>query len=162
MTRWTAAHLGDQQRRTFVVTGASSGLGAVIAGDLARAGARVVMACRDGAKGARVASGLGLNVEVRHLDLADLASVRAFAADLDEIDVLINNAGIMATSRRATADGFELQIGTNHLGHFALTCLLADRVADRVVTMSSQMHRAGRVDVSDLNWERRRYRRWGA
>jgi NAD(P)-dependent dehydrogenase (short-subunit alcohol dehydrogenase family) len=162
MTRWTAAHLGNQQRRTYVVTGASSGLGAVIAGDLARAGARVVMACRDEAKGARVASGLGPHVEVRHLELADLRSVRAFAAELDEIDVLINNAGVMATPRRATADGFELQIGTNHLGHFALTCLLLDRIGDRVVTMSSQMHRAGRVDVNDLNWERRRYRRWGA
>lgn len=145
-----------------MVTGASSGLGAAIAGNLARAGARVVMACRDDEKGARLASKLGANVEVRNLDLADLRSVRAFAANLGEIDVLVNNAGVMATPRRATVDGFELQIGTNHLGHFALTCLLMDRISDRVVTMSSQAHRTGRVDVDDLNWERRRYRRWGA
>jgi NAD(P)-dependent dehydrogenase (short-subunit alcohol dehydrogenase family) len=162
MTRWAASQIGDLQGRTFVVTGASSGLGAVISGDLARAGARVVMACRDEAKGARVASGLGPNVEVRHLDLADLRSVRAFASDTGELAVLINNAGVMATPKRRTADGFELQVGTNHLGHFALTCLLFDRITDRIVTMSSQAHRTGHVDVDDLNWERRRYQRWGA
>lgn len=145
-----------------MVTGASSGLGAVLAGDLSRSGAHVVMACRDVAKGARIASALGENAEVRHLDLADLGSVRAFAAGVGEIAVLINNAGVMATPKRQTVDGFELQIGTNHLGHFALTCLLLDRITDRVVTMSSQAHRIGRVDVNDLSWEHRHYRRWGA
>lgn len=162
MTRWSAGSVGDQRGRTFVVTGASSGLGAAIAGDLARAGAHVVMACRDVTKGARVASSLGAGVEVRAIDLGDLRSVRAFAADMGEIDVLVNNAGVMATPRGQTADGFELQIGTNHLGHFALTCLLMERISDRVVTMSSQAHRMGHVDVDDLNWERRRYQRWGA
>jgi NAD(P)-dependent dehydrogenase (short-subunit alcohol dehydrogenase family) len=162
MTKWTAGSIGDQHGRTVVVTGASSGLGAVIAGDLARAGAHVVMACRDDAKGGRVAARLTGKVEVRHLDLADLASVKAFAAGIDEFAVLINNAGVMATPKRQTSDGFELQFGTNHLGHFALTCLLAGRITDRVVTMSSQAHRMGRVDLDDLMWERRRYRRWGA
>jgi NAD(P)-dependent dehydrogenase (short-subunit alcohol dehydrogenase family) len=119
------------------------------------------MACRDVAKGARIASALGENAEVRHLDLADLGSVRAFAAGVGEIAVLINNAGVMATPKRQTVDGFELQIGTNHLGHFALTCLLLDRITDRVVTMSSHAHRMGRVDVDDLSWEHRHYRRWG-
>ncbi len=100
--------------------------------------------------------------EVRHLDLADLGSVRAFADGVGQIDVLINNAGVMATPLARTVDGFELQIGTNHLGHFALTGLLIGRVTDRVVTMSSGAHRMGRIDLDDLNWERRRYRRWAA
>jgi NAD(P)-dependent dehydrogenase (short-subunit alcohol dehydrogenase family) len=97
------------------------------------------------------------------LDLAALVSVRAFAAAWEgDLDVLVNNAGVMATPERRTADGFELQIGTNHLGHFALTGLLLGHVTHRVVTVSSSAHRTGRIDLQDLNWERRRYERWRA
>jgi NAD(P)-dependent dehydrogenase (short-subunit alcohol dehydrogenase family) len=145
-----------------VVTGANSGLGAVIATELARAGAHVIVACRDVAKGERAAASMPGHVEVRELDLADLASVRACAAGLDEVAVLVNNAGVMATPKGRTKDGFELQIGTNHLGHFALTGLLLDRITDRVVTMSSAAHRMGRIDLQDLNWDHRRYQRWQA
>jgi NAD(P)-dependent dehydrogenase (short-subunit alcohol dehydrogenase family) len=162
MTKWTAADMPDQSGRTCVVTGANSGLGAVIATELARAGAKVIVACRDTAKGQQAAEAMPGRTEVRHLDLADLASVREFAAGLGEIDVLINNAGVMATPEGRTKDGFELQVGTNHLGHFALSGLLMGRVTDRVVTMSSGAHRMGRIDLEDLNWDRRRYKRWPA
>ena len=145
-----------------MVTGANSGLGAVIATELARAGAHVIVACRDVSKGERAVASMPGHVEVRQLDLADLASVRACAASLDEVAVLVNNAGVMATPKRRTKDGFELQIGTNHLGHFALTGLLLDRITDRVVTMSSAAHRMGRIDLQDLNWDHRRYQRWQA
>jgi NAD(P)-dependent dehydrogenase (short-subunit alcohol dehydrogenase family) len=102
-------------------------------------------------------------VEVRRLDLADLSSVRRFAEEWQgDLDVLVNNAGIMAVPQSRTVDGFELQIGTNHLGHFALTNLLLPAVTDRVVTVSSGVHRSGRIDLDDLNWERRRYSRIGA
>ena len=130
MTRWAATDIPDQSGRTYVVTGANSGLGAVIASQLARAGAHVVIACRDIAKGEQAAEAMPGDREVRHLDLADLASVRAFAAGVGQIDVLVNNAGVMATPLARTVDGFELQIGTNHLGHFALTGLL-HRTGDR-------------------------------
>ncbi|WP_460399613.1 oxidoreductase [Actinophytocola sediminis] len=161
MAPWTAADIPDQTGRTVVVTGANSGLGLATARAFAARGAHVVLACRDVAKGEAVAP--PGDVEVRRLDLADLASVRAFAEDLTgPVDVLINNAGVMAVPHRRTADGFELQFGTNHLGHFALTGLLLDRVRDRVVTLSSLMHRTGRIRLDDLNWERRRYLRWPA
>ncbi|OLF09883.1 oxidoreductase [Actinophytocola xanthii] len=160
MAPWTAADMPDQSGRTVVVTGANSGLGLATARMFAAAGARVVLACRDVARGEAVAPP---GAEVSRLDLADLGSVRAFAASApDEIDVLVNNAGVMAVPHRRTADGFELQFGTNHLGHFALTGLLLDRVRDRVVSLSSGMHRIGRIVLDDLNWERRRYRRWPA
>ncbi len=162
MTTWTAADIPDQSGRTCVVTGANSGLGAVIATELARAGAHVIVACRDTTKGEQAAAAMPGTPEVRRLDLADLASVREFAGGLGEIAVLVNNAGVMATPKGRTKDGFELQIGTNHLGHFALTGLLSDRITDRVVTMSSVAHRMGHVDLQDLNWDRRRYHRWGA
>ena len=162
MAHWTAADLPDQSGRTIVVTGANSGLGAVIASELARAGARVILACRDTVKGQAAADAMPGRTEVRPLDLADITSVRAFAAGLGEFDVLVNNAGVMATPFGRTEDGFERQIGTNHLGHFALTGLVLDRLSDRVVTMSSGAHRLGRVDLSDLNWERRPYKRWSA
>lgn len=145
-----------------MVTGANSGLGAVIAAELTRAGANVIVACRDTAKGEQAAKAMPGRTEVRRLDLADLASVREFAADLGEISVLVNNAGVMATPKGRTTDGFELQIGTNHLGHFALTGLLMGRITDRVVTMSSVAHRMGHIDLEDLNWDHRRYTRWGA
>jgi NAD(P)-dependent dehydrogenase (short-subunit alcohol dehydrogenase family) len=162
MSRWTAADIPDQRGRTIVVTGANSGLGAAIAGALAQRGGHVVVACRDTRKGEEAARQMSGDTEVRRLDLADLGSVRAFCEGLGRVAVLVNNAGVMATPLRRTPDGFELQIGTNHLGHFALTVSLLDRITDRVVTVSSNLHRMGRVRLDDLNWERRRYHRWQA
>ncbi len=158
-TKWTAANLPDQSGRTVIVTGATSGLGLVTARELACVGARVVLAVRDPAKGERAAATMTGHTEVRRLDLADLASVRSFAAGwTGPLDVLINNAGIMRVPLGRTRDGFELQIGTNHLGPFALTNQLLPHITRRVVTVSSQLHRRGRLDLDDLNWERRRYR----
>jgi NAD(P)-dependent dehydrogenase (short-subunit alcohol dehydrogenase family) len=158
---WTAADLPDLAGRTVVVTGASSGLGAVTARELARAGAHVVLAVRDVAKGEGVAATITGDREVRALDLADLSSVRAFAASWSgDLHILINNAGIMAVPQGKTVDGFESQIGTNHLGHFALTNLLLPHITDRVVTVSSGAHRIGKMHLDDLNWEQRRYDRW--
>src|SRR6188472_2042470 len=162
-TGWTAADLPSQKGRIFIVTGANSGIGLPTARALAEAGAHVVLAVRDAAKGETVAASIAGDTEVRRLDLADLASVRAFAdAWQGDVDVLINNAGVMRTPERRTADGFELQIGTNHLGHFALTNLLLRHVTDRVVTVSSGAHRGGSISLDDLNWQRRRYQRWAA
>jgi NAD(P)-dependent dehydrogenase (short-subunit alcohol dehydrogenase family) len=160
MAKWTAANIPSQDGRTVVITGANSGIGAITARELARAGARVIIACRNTAKGEAAAAAMTGTVEVRALDLADLSSVRAFADGIPELDILINNAGVMAVPLRRTVDGFEMQIGTNHLGHFALTGLLLDRLRDRVVTVSSGAHRAGRIRLDDLNWERGRYQRW--
>ncbi|MGH3875664.1 MAG: oxidoreductase [Actinophytocola sp.] len=163
MAKWTAADIPDHSGRTAIVTGANSGIGLVTARELARSGARVIMACRDVTKGVEAAAALPGDVEVRELDLADLTSIRTFAKSVtDDVHLLINNAGVMATPQRRTADGFELQFGTNHLGHFALTGLLLPRLLDRVVTVSSTMHRIGRIVLDDLNWERRRYNRWPA
>ena len=160
---WSAADLPDLSGRVAVVTGAASGLGAATADGLARAGAHVVLAVRDTARGERVAASLEGSSEVRPLDLADLASVRAFADGLPgAVDILVNNAGVMAVPFARTVDGFELQIGTNHLGHVALTLALLPRIADRVVTVSSGIAAIGRVDLDDLNWERRRYGAWRA
>jgi NAD(P)-dependent dehydrogenase (short-subunit alcohol dehydrogenase family) len=157
---WTAADVPDQTGRTVVVTGANSGLGAATTRVLADRGATVIMACRDVAKAAAVADRVGLGVVIRHLDLADLGSVRRFADETGGIDVLINNAGVMAIPERRTTDGFDMQTATNFLGPFALTGLLLPRIKDRVVGLSSLVHRLGRIDVEDLNWQRRRYRRW--
>jgi len=144
--------------RTVVVTGASNGLGFVTARELAAKGARVILAVRDEAKGDQAAAAMPGTTEVRPLDLASLASVRAFAAAwTGPLDILINNAGIMQVPQARTADGFELQIGTNHLGPFALTTLLMPHITARVVTVSSEMHKRGRVDPEDLNGERRPY-----
>jgi NAD(P)-dependent dehydrogenase (short-subunit alcohol dehydrogenase family) len=162
MSKWTVADLPDQAGRTIVVTGANSGIGATAARALAARGASVVLACRNTAKGEAAAATMTGDVSVRRLDLAELSSVRAFAARTDGIDVLVNNAGVMAVPLARTADGFEMQLGTNFLGHFALTGLLLPKIADRVVTVSSGAHRMGRIDLADLNWERRRYRRWSA
>lgn len=160
MTKWTAEDVVDQTGRTFVVTGANSGLGEVVARALGKAGADVVLACRDTTKADVVAAEIGSNAVVRKLDLSDLSSVRAFADATEKVDVLVNNAGVMAVPFRRTVDGFEMQIGTNHLGHFALTGLLKDKLTDRVVTMSSALHQLGTVDLDDLNFERRKYNRW--
>jgi NAD(P)-dependent dehydrogenase (short-subunit alcohol dehydrogenase family) len=159
MTTFSVADLPDMTGRTVIVTGANSGLGRVTAGALASAGARVVVAVRDPAKGSEAVKAMTGDLVVRRLDLADLASVRAFAEGVDEpVDLLINNAGVMIPPLGRTADGFELQFGTNHLGHFALTNLLLPQITGRVVTVSSTGHRAGSIDFEDLNWEHRRYR----
>ena len=158
MTSWTTADIPPQTGRTVVVTGGTSGLGLETARALAAAGARVVLAVRDEERGEQAAAGLPGQVEVRRLDLADLSSVRSFAAAWDgDLDVLVDNAGLMIPPLGRTADGFELQFGTNHLGHFALTNLLLPHVTDRVVTLSSGLHAAGRIVLDDLNWERRTY-----
>jgi len=171
--KWTADQMPSQAGRTAVVTGANSGLGEETARELAAAGAQVVLACRDTAKGEKAAAAIrehtpGASVIVEPLDLASLASVRACAERLvsgcESLDLLINNAGVMAPGqRRETADGFELQIGTNHLGPFALTLLLLPRMEGRkgarVVTVSSTAHKFGRIRFDDLQSERS-YGRW--
>ena len=118
---------------------------------------RSILAVRNTDKGAAAAAGMTGDVEVRKLDLQDLASVRAFADGVDGVDVLVNNAGIMAVPYAQTVDGFESQIGTNHLGHFALTNLLLPKITDRVVTVSSGMHLLGYISLKDLNWKSRPY-----
>ncbi|MGW2481853.1 oxidoreductase [Streptomyces sp. NPDC001571] len=167
---WNAQDIPDQSGRTAVVTGANSGIGLVTARELARRGARVVLACRSEARGRAAEERIrgevpDAQVEFRPLDLADLDSVRDFAAKLpyERLDLLINNAGVMALPFGRTADGFERQFGVNHLGHFALTGLLLPRLraagAARVVSVSSGMHALSNIDIRDLNSERR-YRRW--
>ncbi|MFC8344859.1 oxidoreductase [Streptomyces sp. NPDC057280] len=170
MSGWSARDIPDQSGRTAVVTGANSGLGYVTARELARAGARVVLACRSEARGTEAGDRLvtevpGADVEFTRLDLGDLASVRDFARSFpyDRLDLLVNNAGVMALPYGTTADGFETQFGVNHLGHFALTGLLLPTLLDtpgaRVVTVSSGAHAMANIDLRDLNSERR-YRRW--
>ncbi|OLE36340.1 MAG: short-chain dehydrogenase [Actinobacteria bacterium 13_1_20CM_3_68_9] len=159
--KWSADQIADQAGRTAVVTGANSGLGLVTARELARGGASVVLACRNVQKGDAAAAKIraavpGAQLQVSELDLSSLASVRQFARTLEvgEVAVLINNAGIMMPPQQQTADGFELQFGTNHLGHFALTGLLLERLgraeAPRVVTVSSLEHKSGHVHFDDL------------
>jgi len=157
---WTAADLPSFAGRRVIVTGANSGLGLVTARELARVGAQVILACRSTAKGDAAAAGMTGDVEVRRLDLQDLASVRDFADGIGLVDVLINNAGIMAVPYAITRDGFESQIGTNHLGHFALTNLLLPKLTDRVVTVSSLMHWTGFISLKDLNGKARPYSAW--
>jgi len=162
-SRWTASDMPALDGRTVVVTGANSGLGLIAAREFGRAGAHVVLAVRNATKGAAAAATVPGSAEVRPLDLSDLASVGAFADAWDgELDILVNNAGVMAVPQQRTKDGFELQIGTNHLGHFAVTNLLLGHVADRVVTVSSFAHRSGHIRLDDLSFERRRYGRWSA
>jgi NAD(P)-dependent dehydrogenase (short-subunit alcohol dehydrogenase family) len=171
---WTAEDIPDQSGRTAVVTGANSGLGLVTARELARAGASVVMACRNLDKGHAAVDEVraavpDAQVQLEELDLASLASVRGFAdrfkATHDGLDVLINNAGVMAPPRRRTADGFELQFGTNHLGHFLLTTLLLEKMEGRddarVVTLSSTAHKMGHINFDNLGGDRH-YFRWNA
>ncbi|MDQ0580879.1 oxidoreductase [Streptomyces rishiriensis] len=176
MSGWSAHDIPDQSGRTAVVTGANSGLGLVTARELARKGARVVLACRSETRGREAVRRLRADVpqadvELRLLDLGDLGSVRAFADALpyDRLDLLVNNAGVMAMPYGTTADGFETQFGVNHLGHFALTglllpALLATRGRSpeaRVVTVSSMAHLLGNIEPDDLNSERK-YGRWVA
>src|SRR6202453_1940653 len=172
MPNWTTADIPDQTGRTAIITGANTGLGYETAVALAGQGARVVLAVRNLDKGKQAATRIaeahpGATVELQELDLTSLASIRAateqLRADHDRIDLLINNAGVMWTPKSTTADGFELQFGTNHLGHFALTGLLLDRLlpvpGSRVVTVSSNGHRMGRIDFGNLQWERGGYQR---
>ena len=168
MSKWTPQQMPSQQERLAIVTGANSGIGYQTARYLARAGATVILACRSAAKGeaarARiVAENAAAKIEVRALDVADLDSVRRFAAEfLSEgkpLDLLINNAGVMAIpERRTTPQGFEMQFGTNHLGHFALTGLLLPALLrqpkSRVVTVASIAHKGGKLNFDDLNGER--------
>jgi NAD(P)-dependent dehydrogenase (short-subunit alcohol dehydrogenase family) len=159
MVDFTTADLPDLSGRTAIVTGSNSGVGRATARALAGAGARVVLAVRNLDKGRAAAGTIPGDTEVRRLDLADLGSVRAFAdAWAGPIDLLINNAGISVPELQRTADGFELQFGTNHLGPFALTNLLLAHVSGRVVTVSSQAERMGRLDLDDLGNERHPYR----
>ncbi len=172
MAKWTAQDIPDQSGRIAVVTGANSGIGLIAARELARAGATVVLGCRNPERGEQAAQTIrsavaGARVEVAQLDLADLASIAACAQALHEshahLDLLVNNAGVMATPHRTTADGFELQFGTNHLGHFAFAGRLLDLLlaapAPRVVSVSSGAHRFGKMNFEDLQSERR-YSKW--
>jgi NAD(P)-dependent dehydrogenase (short-subunit alcohol dehydrogenase family) len=169
--KWTERDIPGLSGRLAVVTGANSGLGYWTARGLAGAGATVVLAVRSTVKGEKAAAEIrsvtGAEARVAELDLADLDSVRRFVEGLDSerVDLLINNAGVMAPPRRVTKDGFESQLGTNHLGHFALTGLLLGRLlaapAPRVVTESSTLHRRGTINFDDLQAERG-YNRWSA
>ncbi len=172
MTKWTEADASDQAGRRFVVTGANSGIGYEVSRMLAGLNARVVMACRSLERGEAARDRIrraGGEVELMPLDLADLESVSAFAdayrAQHERLDGLVNNAGLMALPRLETRQGFEMQFGVNHLGHFALTSRLLPRLREtpgsRVVSVSSEVHRQGRIDFDDLMGERR-YSRWGA
>jgi NAD(P)-dependent dehydrogenase (short-subunit alcohol dehydrogenase family) len=163
--KWTADEIPDQDGRIAIVTGANSGLGRITALELARHGAQVVVACRSVEKGEAAADEIqavagGPKPRVHALDLGSLDSVRRFAAQFSgqRVDLLVNNAGVMMTPRRTTTDGFELQLGTNHLGHFALTGLLLDALqrsdSARIVTLSSNEHKGGRIDFDDLQQER--------
>ena len=163
MTTFSTADIPDMTGRSVIVTGANSGIGRAAARTLAASGARVVLAVRDVDKGRAAAASMPGKTEVRPLDLARLDSVRDFVAGWEGgVDVLINNAGVMVPPLSRTAEGFELQFGTNHLGHFALTNLLLECIGGRVVTVSSNGHRMGRIDFDDLNWERKPYRAWRA
>ena len=174
MPSWTAADMPSQAGRVAVVTGANSGIGLVAARELARAGATVALACRAPARASAAAESImaaapDASIDIWQLDLADLGSVRECAAGLGEsypkIDLLLNNAGVMALPRELTPDGFERQIGTNHLGHFAFTGLLLEHLLaapePRVVTVASGAHRMGRMNFDDLQGERS-YNRWRA
>jgi hypothetical protein len=174
MTKWTVGDMPDQSGRTVLITGANSGLGLGSAEALASHGARVLMACRNAAKAAtardqvaKVATGPA--PEVVGLDLADLSSIEACASlvtgMVDQLDVLMDNAGVMRIPRTLTADGFEMQFGTNHLGHFALTGrllpVLLKATAPRVVITASNAHKLGKMNWDDLNADKG-YRKWGA
>jgi NAD(P)-dependent dehydrogenase (short-subunit alcohol dehydrogenase family) len=146
----------------IIVTGGNSGVGKATAAALAAGGHSVVLACRTPSKAESAAAEMAGDVEIACLDLADLASVRTFAASIGDVDVLINNAGVMGLPLSRTIDGFESTMGTNYLGHFALTCLLGDRITDRVISVTSAMHALCTMHLDDLNWRTRPYSKWRA
>ncbi|GAB2588716.1 short-chain dehydrogenase [Paractinoplanes abujensis] len=150
MSKWTAQSMRDMSGKTVVVTGGSRGIGRIAARELARAGARVVVAARTVEPGP---------YETRKLDVSDLGSVRAFAQEwTGDLDVLINNAGVMAIPGTRTADGLDLQTATNYFGPWLLTHLLLPHITDRVVHVTSQLHRQAKLDLDDLDWRRRTYK----
>ncbi|MGB8195436.1 MAG: oxidoreductase [Acidimicrobiales bacterium] len=158
MVKWTQDDIPDLSGKTVVVTGASSGIGLEAARELSAHGARTILAVRDVDKGRAVTSDFKGSFEVRELNLADLESVRAFADQWrGDLDILINNAGIMMAPAFRTIDNFELHMGTNHLGPFALTNLLLPHVTDRVVTVSSIVHTRGHIHLEDLHFDVRPY-----
>jgi NAD(P)-dependent dehydrogenase (short-subunit alcohol dehydrogenase family) len=146
----------------IIVTGGNSGVGKATAHAMAAAGHEVLIACRTATKAYEAAASMPGDVEVGELDLADLTSVRKFADTVDYVDVLVNNAGVLGLPLTRTADGFEAHMGTNHLGHFALTCLLGDRIRDRVVAVASTNYNTARMHFDDLNYRDRRYNPWSA
>jgi NAD(P)-dependent dehydrogenase (short-subunit alcohol dehydrogenase family) len=171
---WSLGRVPDLSGRIVIITGANSGIGYEAARSLAQHQAEIILACRNLAKAEAAADRIRLetppaNIEVIPLDLADLASVRAFAdafrAKKSRLDALINNAGVMALPKRTTRDGFEMQLGTNHLGHFALTARLLEVLLatprSRVVNVSSMAHKFGTIRFHDLQWEKG-YQKWGA
>lgn len=161
---WDASDIGDLTGKSFLITGGTSGIGKETALELARAGAHVTITARDAAKGAAVVAEIAKeSVAFQLLDLADLASVKKFAKEFTKpVDVLILNAGVMATPFSLTKDGFEMQMGTNHLGHFALAGLLREKVSERIVAVSSQMHRTSRISGITEDELRNRCRGIGA
>lgn len=173
--KWNIDNIPDQEGKVAIVTGSSSGIGYETARVLANKKATVIIAVRNLEKGNAAANKIreeykNADVKVMELDLANLESVRKFAdqfmPDYSRLDLLINNAGVMVPPYSKTADGFELQFGTNHLGHFALTGLLIDLIKEtkdsRIVTVSSGAHQYGKLDFDDLNWEKRKYKAWRA
>lgn len=163
MAKWTTDELPDLTGRTVLVTGAGRGLGLITARELGRAGARVVLGVRDVDKAAKAISGMTGTFEVRHLDVADLGSVRRFAESwTGGLDVLVNNAGVMDVPPDRTAQGFDVQTATNYFGPFVLTTLLLPRITDRVVSVTSQLHRQGKLNLEDLAWRSRKYHRMQA
>ena len=146
----------------IIVTGGNSGIGKATAAALAAAGHSVLIACRDIPKAELAAAEMAGDVDVAHLDLADLASVRRFAGSVETVDVLVNNADVFGLPLTRTVDGFEAHMGTNYLGHFALTCLLGDKIADRVASVVSAMYGPSHIHLDDLNWHTRTYSKWTA
>lgn len=172
---WNSRNIPDQKGRVAIVTGSSSGIGLETARVLADKNATVIIAVRNQEKGKAAAKKItgenqNADIEIMALDLADLASIRNFADTFKNkyprLDLLINNAGVMIPPYAKTTDGFELQFGTNYLGHFALTGLLINRLkktsGSRVVNVSSMAHKMGKIDFNDLNWEKRKYKKWQA
>ena len=173
--KWNAESISDQSGRVAIVTGSSSGIGYETARVLAMKNATVIIAVRNPQKGEKALQKIkdqnqNANVMTMVLDLADLNSIRSFVAEFalkfERLDLLINNAGVMAPPYSKTVNGFELQFGTNHLGHFALTMQLMDLLrktsGSRIVTVSSNMHKSGNLNFDDLNWEKRKYKAWEA
>ena len=173
--KWTIENIGDQSGKTVIVTGSSSGIGLEAVKVLANKGAEVIIAVRNATKGKNAEEKIksqnpNANVKVMIVDLANLKSVREFAkkfnAGYDKLNLLINNAGVMIPPYSKTTDGFELQFGTNHLGHFALTALLFDKLKatpnSRIVNVASMAHKYGNINFDDLNWEKRNYKAWSA